>query len=126
LCIHDGTGKDTVGSRIDTSGRSELKGLSGTYPQQPAAVYVDFSQGYGNTSGGSLNNVEGEIANLWLNYQAGFTVVTSQEVANGAISLSQFKAVLPLNGVDANLTGYKNAGGTVLTASSQLSQYATA
>ena len=105
--IHDGTEKDTVGFPIYTSWLSTLKGLSGTYPQQPAAVYVDFSQGYGNTSGGSLNNVENEIANLWLNYQAGFTVVTSQEVNNGAVSLSKFKAVLPLNGVDANLTAYQ-------------------
>ncbi len=113
--IHDGTEKDTVGFPIYTSWLPTLKGLSGTYPQQPAAVYIDFSQGYGNTSGGSLSNVENEIANLWLNYQAGFTVVTSQEVKNGAVSLSQFKAVLPLNGVDSNLTAYKSAGGTVLT-----------
>ncbi len=124
--IHDGTEKDTVGFPIYTSWLSTLKGLSGTYPQQPAAVYVDFSQGYGNTSGGSLNNVENEIANLWLNYQAGFSVVTSQEVNNGAVKLSQFKAVLPLNGVDANLTAYKSAGGTVLTQPEQLTQYTTA
>ena len=124
--IHDGTEKDTVGFPIYTSWLPTLKGLSGTYPQQPAAVYVDFSQGYGNTSGGSLNNAENEIANLWLNYQAGFTVVTSQEVNNGAVSLSQFKAVLPLNGVDANLTAYKNGGGNLLTEPEQLTQYSTA
>ena len=124
--IHDGTEKDTVGFPIYTSWLPELKGLSGTYPQQPAAVYVDFSQGYGNTSGGSLGNVENEIANLWLNYQAGFAVVTSQEVNNGAVSLSKFKAVLPLNGTDANLTAYKSAGGTVLTQPEQLTQYTTA
>lgn len=124
--IHDGTQKDTVGFPIYTSWLPELKGLSGTYPQQPAAVYIDFSQGYGNTSGGSLGNVENEIANLWLNYQAGFAVVTSQEVNNGAVSLSKFKAVLPLNGVDSNLTAYKSAGGTVLTEPEQLTQYTTA
>ena len=124
--IHDGTEKDTVGFPIYTSWLPELKGLSGTYPQQPAAVYVDFSQGYGNTSGGGLGNVENEIANLWLNYQAGFAVVTSQEVNNGAVSLSEFKAVLPLNGVDSNLTAYKSAGGTVLTEPEQLTQYSTA
>ena len=124
--IHDGTEKDTVGFPIYTSWLPELKGLSGTYPQQPAAVYIDFSQGYGNTSGGSLSNAENEIANLWLNYQAGFSVVTSQEVNNGAVKLSQFKAVLPLNGVDANLTAYKSAGGTVLTQAEQLTQYTTA
>jgi hypothetical protein len=124
--IHDGTQKDTVGFPIYTSWLPELKGLSGTYPQQPAAVYIDFSQGYGNTNGGSLGNVENEIGNLWLNYQAGFAVVTSQEVANGAVSLSKFKAVLPLNGVDSNLTAYKSAGGTVLTEPEQLTQYTTA
>jgi Carbohydrate binding module (family 6)/F5/8 type C domain len=124
--IHDGTEKDTVGFPIYTSWLPELKGLSGTYPQQPAAVYVDFSQGYGNTSGGSLGSVENEIANLWLNYQAGFAVVTSQEVNNGAVSLSKFKAVLPLNGVDSNLTAYKSVGGTVLTEPEQLTQYTTA
>jgi hypothetical protein len=124
--IHDGTQKDTVGFPIYTSWLSNLKGLSGTYPQQPAAVYIDFSQGYGNTSGGSLNNVQNEIASLWLNYQAGFSVVTSQEVNNGAVQLSQFKAILPLNGVDANLTAYKSAGGTLLTEPEQLTQYTTA
>ena len=123
--IHDGTEKDTVGFPIYTSWLSNLKDLSGTYPQQNAAVYVDFSQGYGNTGGGSLTNAENEIANLWLNYQSGFSVVTSQEVNNGAVKLSQFKAVLPLNGVDANLTAYKNGGGTLLTEPEQLTQYTT-
>ncbi|MBC3841164.1 hypothetical protein GXW82_15295 [Streptacidiphilus sp. 4-A2] len=124
--IHDGTQKDVVGFPIYTGWLPTLKGLSGTYPQQPAAVYVDFSQGYGNTGGGSLNNVQDEIADLWLNYQAGFTVVTSQEVADGAVSLSAFKAVLPLNGVDSNLTAYQSSGGTVLTEPEQLTQYSTA
>jgi hypothetical protein len=123
--IHDGTTKDTVGFPIYTSWLSHLKGLSGTYPQQPAAVYIDFSQGYGNMSGGSLDNVENEIGNLWLNYQAGFSVVTSQEVNNGAVKLSSFKAVLPLNGVDANLTAYQSGGGTLLTQPEQLTQYTT-
>ena len=123
--IHDGTEKDVVGFPIYTSWLSTLKGLSGTYPQQNAAVYIDFSQGYGNTNGGSLNNVQNEIANLWLNYQSGFTVVTSQEVSNGAVSLSKFKAILPLNGVDANLTAYQSGGGTLLTEPEQLTQYTT-
>jgi F5/8 type C domain/Abnormal spindle-like microcephaly-assoc'd, ASPM-SPD-2-Hydin len=124
--IHDGTQKDTVGFPIYTSWLSTLKSLSGTYPQQPAAVYVDFSQGYGNTNGGNLNNVQNEIGNLWLNYQSGFAVVTSQEVNDGAVSLSDFKAVLPLNGVDANLSAYQSGGGTVLTQPEQLTNYTTA
>src|SRR6202007_2622762 len=77
------------------------------------------------TSGGNLGNVENEIGNLWLNYQAGFSVVTSQEVKNGAVSLSKFKAILPLNGVDANLTAYQSGGGTLLTEPEQLTQYTT-
>ena len=124
--IHDGTEKDVVGFPVYTSWLPTLKSLTGSYPQQQAAVYIDFSQGYGNTSGGSLGSVEGQLASLWLGDQAGFAVVTSQEVNNGAVKLSQFKAVLPLNGTDANLTAYKNAGGTLLTADSQLSQYAPA
>jgi hypothetical protein len=124
--IHDGTEKDIVGFPIYTADLPQLKALSGTYPQQPVAVYIDFSQGYGNTSGGSLNNVEGELGNLWLNYQSGFTVVTSQEVNNGAVSLSSFKAVLPLNGTDANLTAYQKAGGTLLTSPAELTQYSSA
>jgi hypothetical protein len=52
--------------------------------------------------------------------------VTSQEVNNGAVSLSQFKAVYPLNGVDANLTAYKNGGGNLLTQAGQIATYAPA
>jgi hypothetical protein len=124
--IHDGTEKDIVGFPIYTSWLPTLKTLSGSYPQQPVALYIDVSQGYGNTSGGSLGSVESQAASIWDGFQSGLAIVTSQEVANGAVRLSSFKAVLPLNGVDANVTAYKNAGGTVLTASSQVPQYATA
>jgi hypothetical protein len=124
--IHDGTQKDVVGFPIYTKWVSNIKSLSGSYPQQPVAVYIDYSRAYGNASGGSLATPENEISALWDNYQAGFTVVTSQEVNSGMVKLSQFKAVLPANGVDANLTAYKNAGGNLLTTGSQLSQYAPA
>jgi len=126
--IHDGTAKDTVGFPIYTSWLPTLKSLSGSYPQQKAALYIDVSQGYGNMSGGSLSGggVQTTAANIWDAFQSGLAIVTSQEVANGAISLSSFSAVLPLNGTDATVTAYKNAGGTVLTSSSQLPQYATA
>jgi hypothetical protein len=124
--IHDGTEKDTVGFPIYTSFLPTLKTLSGSYPQSPVALYIDASQGYGNTSGGSLGSVEGEAQSLWDGFQAGLTIVTSQEIANGAVKLSSFKAVLPLNGVDANLTSYQSGGGTLLTSDSQVSQYATA
>jgi hypothetical protein len=124
--IHDGTEKDIVGFPIYTSWLPTLKTLSGSYPQQPAALYINVSQGYGNTSGGSLSSVESQAASIWDGFQSGLAIVTSQEIANGAASLSSFKAVLPLNGTDANVTAYQNAGGTVLTASSQLPQYATA
>ncbi|ACU73893.1 coagulation factor 5/8 type domain protein [Catenulispora acidiphila DSM 44928] len=124
--IHDGTSKDTVGYPIYTSWLPTLKSLSGTYPQQPTALYIDVSQGYGNTNGGSLNTVESQAAAIWNSFQSGLAVVTSQEVANGAVSLSSFNAVLPLNGVDANLTSYKNGGGALLTSAAQLTQHASA
>ncbi|HEY5399819.1 MAG TPA: beta-galactosidase [Trebonia sp.] len=124
--IHDGTEKDVVGFPIYTNWLPDIKDLSGSYPQQPVAVYVDYSQAYGNASGGSLATPENEITELWDGYQAGFAVVTSQEVDSGIVKLSQYKAILPANGVDANLTAYKNAGGALLTTGSQLSQYAPA
>lgn len=122
--IHDGTEKDVVGFPVYISWLSALQGLSGSYPQQPAAVYIDVSQGYGNASGGSLSSAENDLASLWETDQSGFAVVTSQEVADGAVRLSQYKAVLPLNGVDATLESYQKAGGVLLDDASQLSAYA--
>jgi hypothetical protein len=124
--MHDGSEKDVVGFPIYISWLPTLKTISGSYPQQPVALYMDVSQGYGNTSGGSLSSVQTSAASIWNGFQSGLDIVTSQEVNNGAIKLSSFKAVLPLNGVDANLTSYKNGGGTLLTSSSQVAQYATA
>ena len=124
--IHDGTQKDVVGYPIYTAALPGIQGLSGSYPQQPVAVYVDFSQAYGNASGGDILSPENAITNLWNGYQAGFAVVTSQEVNAGIVKLAQYKAILPLNGVDANLSAYSSAGGRLLTANSQLAQYAPA
>jgi hypothetical protein len=124
--IHDGTQKDTVGWPVYTQYLSTIQGISGSYPQQPAAVYMDFSQPYGNPSGGAVNAMEDATTSLWNGYQAGFVVVTSQEVNNGTVKLSSYKAVLPMNGIDANLNAYKAAGGTLLTSGSQLAQYAPA
>jgi hypothetical protein len=89
-------------------------------------VYIDFSQAYGNVSGGGLAQVENELTSLWNREQSGFAVITSEEVADGAVKLSQYRAVLPLNGVDATLKSYQAAGGTLLTQDSQLAQYAPA
>jgi hypothetical protein len=124
--IHDGTQKDVVGFPIYMSWLPELQGMSGSYPQQPAAVYIDVSQGYGNASGGSLTSAEGDVASLWANDQSGFAVVTSQEVANHAVNLSRYKAILPVNGVDATLESYQADGGTLLTDASQFATYAPA
>ena len=124
--IHDGTQKDTVGFPIYTNWLPNIKNLSGSYPQQPVAVYLDDSLAFGNASGGSLGAPEDAIASAWDAYQGGFAVVTSEEVDTGIVALSQYKAILPINGVDANLTSYKNAGGSLLTAVSQLSQTAPA
>jgi hypothetical protein len=124
--IHDGSQKDVVGFPIYINWLPNIQNLTGAYPQQPVAVYIDYSQAYGNASGGTLATPENEISDLWDDYQAGFAVVTSQEVNDGIVKLSQFKAILPANGVDANLTAYQKAGGTLLTTGSQLSQYAPA
>jgi hypothetical protein len=124
--IHDGSQKDVVGFPIYINWLPNIQNLTGSYPQQPVAVYIDYSQAYGNASGGTLATPENEISDLWDDYQAGFAVVTSQEVNDGIVKLSQFKAILPANGVDANLTAYQKAGGTLLTTGSQLSQYAPA
>jgi hypothetical protein len=124
--IHDGTQKDVVGWPIYTSWLSTLQGISGAYPQQPVAVYLDFSQAYGNTSGGAVNSMEDATTNLWNGYQAGFAVVTSQEVDNGTVKLSSYKAILPLNGTDANLSAYQSGGGKLLSNGSQMASYAPA
>jgi hypothetical protein len=124
--IHDGTSKDTYGFPIYTRWLPTLQNLSGSYPQQPAAVYIDMSQGFGNSAGGNMTNVEYDLATLWARDQSGFAVVTSQEVASGAARLSQYKAVLPLNGVDAALKAYAAGGGRLLTKESQLATYAPA
>lgn len=124
--IHDGTSKDVIGFPIYTKWLPVLAGLSGAYPQQPAAVYIDYSRARGNDSGGSLGNVENELTALWSRDQAGFAVVTSDEIADHADSLSRYRAVLPLNGVDANLTAYQQGGGTLLDDPDQLAGYAPA
>ncbi|HEY4022475.1 MAG TPA: beta-galactosidase [Pseudonocardiaceae bacterium] len=124
--IHDGTQKDTVGYPIYTGWLANLRGLSGSFPQQPVAVYLDYSKAYGNASGGDLLAPENNITNLWNSYQAGFAVVTSQEVNAGIVKLAQYKAILPINGVDANLNAYAGAGGTLLTSNAQLAKYAPA
>jgi len=124
--IHDGTTKDVIGFPIYTGFVGTLQGMSGSYPQQPAAVYIDYSLAFGNPNGGNLLTPEDAISNVWLGDQAGFAVVTSQEVANGAVNLSQFKAILPMNGVDATLRSYQSGGGTLLTSGSQLAQFAPA
>jgi hypothetical protein len=124
--IHDGTTKDVIGFPIYTGFVGTLQGMSGSYPQQPAAVYIDYSLAFGNPNGGNLLTPEDAISNVWLGNQASFAVVTSQEVANGAVNLSQFKAILPMNGVDATLRSYQSGGGTLLTSGSQLAQFAPA
>ncbi|HEX3959930.1 MAG TPA: beta-galactosidase [Trebonia sp.] len=124
--IHDGTSKDVYGFPIYTGWLPTLQNLSGSYPQQPAAVYIDASQGFGNSAGGNMTNVEYDLATLWQRDPSGFAVVTSQEVATGVVKLSQYKAVLPLNGVDSALKAYAADGGHLLTKDSQLASHAPA
>ena len=124
--LHDGTQKDVVGWPIYTAWLPTMQHISGSYPQQPVAVYLDFSQAYGNTTGGAVATMENDTKALWNGYRAGFAVVTSQEVNNGTVKLSAYKAILPMNGIDTNLNAYKAAGGALLTSGSQLAQYAPA
>lgn len=124
--IHDGTSKDVIAYPIYTAALSQLQGLKGSYPQQPAAVYIDVSKGWGNANGGSLSNAENQITALWSRHQSGFAVVTSDEVENHAVDLKKFRAVLPLNGTDTHVTAYQKSGGTVLSSGDQLPDYAPA
>ncbi|WP_205865045.1 beta-galactosidase [Planctomonas sp. JC2975] len=124
--IHDGTDKDVYGYPIYTSWLSTLKSLDGSYPSQPVALYIDVSQGYDNSAGGSLVNVENLITTAWDRDQSGFDIVTSQEIANGRADLSHYRAVLPLNGQDARIAAYASHGGVVLNDDSQLTDYAPA
>jgi hypothetical protein len=124
--IHDGTSKDVIGYPIYTAALSQLQGLKGSYPQAPAAVYIDDSQAWGNANGGSLSSVENTITALWSRHQSGFAVVTSDEVENHTVDLKKFHAVLPLNGADAQVTAYQRSGGTVLSSGDQLARYAPA
>ncbi|MGY5055583.1 beta-galactosidase [Streptomyces sp. 900105755] len=124
--IHDGTSKDVIAYPIYTGALPTLQSLSGSYPQAPVAVYFDYSKAWGNAAGGSLNAVENQLTALWSRHQSGFAVVTSDEVKNHAADLSKFRAVLPLNGTDANVTAYRQAGGTVLSSGDQLTRYAPA
>ncbi|MBR7836594.1 beta-galactosidase [Actinospica durhamensis] len=126
--IHDGTDKDVVGWPLYTGWLPQLKAISqaGSYPTQPVAVYYDDSQAEGNADGGDLSAIENEITSIWNGYQAGFAVVTSSEVADQAARLDRYRAVLPLNGTDANVTAYQQDGGTVLASAAQLSQSAPA
>jgi hypothetical protein len=124
--IHDGTSKDVIGYPIYTSWLPQLQKITGSFPTQPVAVYIDYSTARGNDSGGNLNAVENAITALWAGYQAGFAVVTDEEIKNHADSLSHYRAVLPMNGVDANLAAYQKNGGTLLTDGSQLAKHAPA
>ena len=124
--IHDGTSKDVIAYPIYTAALAQLQSLKGSYPQQPVAVYFDYSKAWGNPDGGSLDSVENEITALWSRHQSGFAVVTSDEVKNHAVDLKKFRAVLPLNGTDADVTAYQKSGGTVLTSGDQLTTYAPA
>lgn len=129
--IHDGTDKDVYGYPIYTSWLPVLKQLGGSYPQQPVALYQDVSQSYGTSpdttnAGPNMGNLENLITSAWNRYQSGFVVVTSQEIANHVVKLSDFKAVLPLNGVDANLQAYQDQGGKLLASAGQITDDAPA
>ena len=80
---------------VRVSGPAQV-GAGGAFALAAFASTALVAQGAG--SGAKAPDITG----LWDGYRAGFAVVTSQEVDSGIVKLSQYKAVLPTNGVDAN------------------------
>lgn len=122
--IHDGTDKDKIGYPIYTRWLPYLKDLNGSYPRQPVALYVSFASAHGDPNAIDDSAVENEIAADWSDAQTGFTVVTDEEVEHHIVDLSQFQAVLPMNGTDTYLQQYAANGGHLLTSPDQLGKYA--
>ncbi|MHB8289986.1 MAG: beta-galactosidase [Acidimicrobiales bacterium] len=113
--IHGGGSEYTIGFPLYEAALPLLKKLDGSYPFQPVAVFY--------SSNGSISGVENGIANAWATSQVGFQVVSSSEVNAGLVNLDRFKAILPLNGLDASLAAYALQGGHLLSNASQFSQF---
>jgi hypothetical protein len=101
-----------------------LQSLSGSYPEQPVALYLSFAPAYGSGDASGLAGASGAIASDWRRAPTGFAVVTDQEVRDHVVNLSAFRAVLPLDGTDAFTQAYAAGGGHVVSDPSQLAAYA--
>ena len=101
--IHDGTQKDVVGFPIYTSWLPHAAEDLGLLPAAAGRRLHRLLAGLRQHQRRQPEQRRERHRRAVAGYQAGFAVVTSQEVANHAVSLSQYHAVLPLNGVDANL-----------------------
>ncbi len=102
-----------------------LSQMRGSYPQMPVALYLSYSSIF--TDPTALAGTQHELATLWREDPTGFTVVTSAELAAGVVHLSQFKAVLPINGAGGTaIANYIGQGGHVVTSPVELQPYAPA
>lgn len=102
-----------------------MQSLHGSYPKQPVALYLSFATAYGDPGDASgLANANPAIASIWRTVPMGFSVVTDQEVKDHVVKLSDFRAVLPLDGTDQFTQAYAAAGGYVLSDPGQLTSYA--
>ncbi len=101
-----------------------LSRIHGAYPLQPVAIYISYRPAFINPIG--LTGMSGRLADIWRKLNIAFTVVTDREVKAGLVRLSQFRAILPLNGRnDHAITEYAAHGGHILKNESQLARYAS-
>lgn len=113
----------TVGFPMYTTWLKSYAGVEGAYPEQPVAVYLSFALAFEEpTALGFLNS---RLEDLWRTRPSGFVTVTDLELSAGVVSLSRFKAVLPLNGAtDPAVLAYAATGGRVLNYAEELTDYA--
>jgi hypothetical protein len=120
--LYDGGQEYQVGFPVYTAAIPLLSKLRGSYPQMPVAVYLSYQSIFSNPS--SLQGTQSDLANMWRRDPMGFTLVTSAELAAGVVHLSQFKAVLPLNGsTDPAIQAYLHGGGHLVTSVQAFQRY---
>jgi hypothetical protein len=120
--LYNGGKEYQVGFPVYTSAIPLLRQMRGAYPQMPVAVYLSYQSIFDQPS--SLQGTQAELAAMWRRDPTGFTVVTSAELAAGVVHLSQFKAVLPLNGAsDPAIEAYVRGGGHLVANTLAFQQY---
>lgn len=120
--LYNGGREYQIGFPVYTAAIPLLNKLRGSYPQMPVAVYLSYHSVFSNP--GSLQGTQSELANMWRQDPLGFTLVTSAELAAGVVHLSQFKAVLPLNGAtDPAIQAYVHNGGHLVSSMQGFQKY---